>query len=361
MNLLILTMDYPRLDGTHARMYVHVRDCYYAKKGLDVTVLNFSAKEDYVINSINVITLKTFAEQNKKYDIAVSHASNVRNHYRFLKKYENMFKKIVFFFHGHEIIYLNKEYPKPYKFNKKSNFVMRFAQGAYDSFKIKLWSSYLKKLIYKAEFVFVSDYIFNMFKNNLKITENDLKGHFHIINNSIGEIFEKASYDYSAEKEYDFITIRSNLDASTYCIDLVTKLARMNEDKKFLLIGRGDFYKHVEKPDNLTLINKTISHKEMIEYLNKSRCAVNLTRQDTQGVMTCELIAFGIPVITSDIQVCKEFFEKKKNAELINNEKLGDISKISDELFENCPYEKDTEFFAENTIEKEIELYKKII
>lgn len=58
MKLLVLTADYPRLDGTHERMYVHVRNLYYAKKGYDVIVLNFASKIDYTIDSLKVISLE---------------------------------------------------------------------------------------------------------------------------------------------------------------------------------------------------------------------------------------------------------------------------------------------------------------
>ena len=206
MKLLVLTMDYPRLDGTHERMYVHVRDLYYKKQGLDVTVLNFACNYDYEIDGIRVIALDTYERLNEHFDIAVLHAANLRNHYRFLLKHDKEFRKLVFFFHGHEVLYLNKAYPKPYDYMRK-NILLRngIAQDAYDWLKIHIWKNYFKRVVDKTQFVFVSRWILNQFKNNVGLSEDDLKGHVYIINNSIGAAFETGIWDYAAEKKYDFI------------------------------------------------------------------------------------------------------------------------------------------------------------
>lgn len=360
MNILVLTMDYPRLDGTHERMFVHVRDMYYSQNGINVTVLNFASPIDYEIDGIKVITLQSYKKSCEKYDVLVSHASNLRNHYRFLRKFDKRFSNIVFFFHGHEVLYLNKDYPKPYSFVKRSWLSNGLLQDVYDHFKILLWSKYYKKYAYKCQFVFVSNWIKNRFKKNLHFEEEDFNGHSWVINNSIGASFEESSYNVNAEKKYDFITIRSNLDGSKYGVDLVVDLAKKYVDKRFLLIGRGKYFEFNEKPDNIDLISNTLNHNEMLQYLDVSRCGLLLTREDTQGVMTCEFASYGLPTITSNIDVCHEFFETMPNVEMINNNLEEDIVYIREKLESRLPYPKDTRFFAQNTISKEIELLKKI-
>ena len=362
MKVLVLSTDYPRPDGTHERMFVHVRNLYYKKNGINVTVINFACDYDYEIDGIKVITLDTYKKNREKYDILISHASNLRNHYRFIKKYENEFNKIVFYFHGHEVLYLNKSYPQPYKYVKNNIIRNKLFQNIYDFIKISLWKKYYKRLSNKSHFVFVSNWILNRFKENLNLNEEDLNNNVHIINNSIGEKFEKASWDYKKAKRYNFITIRSNLDGSKYGVDLVVKFANENPSQKFLLIGRGKFFDYNEKPQNLTWINKTMNHEEMFSYLDDSECGILLTREDTQGVMTCELAAYGIPVITSDIEVCKEFFSDMKNVEMINHDDDNvDIIKIKNKLLSNVPYKKDKRFFCNKKILEEIELYKNIL
>ena len=360
MNLLVLSQDYPRLDGTHERYYVHVRNLYYKKNNIDVEVLNFKAKEKYEIDGIKVLTKRDFNPNGKKYDILIVHAPNIKSHYLFLKKNEKFFTHIVFFFHGQEIMKLNKDYPKPYNYmssSKKLNVIFR---NIYDYMKIKLWKKYLKKLNYKSDYVFVSNYLYNKFKHNFKYNYNKIKSNEHIINNSVGIAFEKEDYNIKSEKQYDFITIRSNLDGSTYCIDLLMKLASKYRNKRFLLIGKGKFFEHNHLPKNVKWINKTIDHKDMISFLNSSKTAIQLTRHDTQGVMSCELATFGIPLITSNIDVCKEIFNDFKNVALVSNEIDNvNLDKVVKELRPSLV--KNDKYFEKNTIEKEVELYRKIL
>lgn len=44
-------------------MYVHVRNKYYIQHGIDVTVLSFATKTDYVIDNIRVITEATYLKK----------------------------------------------------------------------------------------------------------------------------------------------------------------------------------------------------------------------------------------------------------------------------------------------------------
>ena len=360
MKVIVLTAFYPIPNGTHERMFVHVRNLYYKSQGLDVTVLNFDSSDDYEINQIRVITLKTFELENQDYDIAISHSANLRNHYLFLKKYANRFKHLIFFFHGHEVLYLNKDYPKPYQFMNVGGQFKHMLQDMYDWLKINLWKKFYKKLASKSHFIFVSNWVLKHYKLNSGITEESLLNHISVINNSVGEEFENNKYDFECPKKYDFISIRSNIDGSKYCVDIIVKYAQINPDKLFLLIGQGKYFDHYSKPNNLIWINRTINHSEMLHYLDESRCGLMPTREDTQGVMTCEMMEYGMPVITSDISVCNEFFSNINNVKLISNDKIEDIVGISNQLFLNTPYKKPNLYTREKTMKKELELIYKL-
>ena len=111
-----------------------------------------------------------------------------------------------------------------------------------------------------------------------------MKEHVHIINNSVGKIFEENSYLYEKEKEYDFITIRNNMDSSTYCIDLICQLAKCNPGYKFLIIGRGgNFLITLKSLKNITWINKFLSHEEMLKYINKAKFCINAYQKGYTG------------------------------------------------------------------------------
>lgn len=355
MDVLVLVTDYPRPEGTHAYMFVHVRNKYYLKNGIIPTVVNFAARTCYEIDGIRVITRKQYEIENKKYDALISHASNLRNHYLFIKAFEKRFERIIFFFHGQEILKFRDAYPVPYDYMKSKTLGKTFLRNRYDDLKILLWKNYYKRLQNKSVFVFVSNWIKKQFVKNTNIS--NLQNAF-VINNCVGEVFERLSYDWKCSKEFDFITIRSNLDGSKYGVDIVCRLAMQNPTLKFLIIGKGKYFDFNLIPPNITLVKETLSHEQMITYLNQSKFGLLPTREDTQGVMTCEMATFGMPVITSDIEVCHEFFADITNVYMIPNDEEIDLSKYINEYPNLTAKDKIRTFFADKTISKEINLIR---
>lgn len=361
MKLLILATDYPNLQGKISLFYIHTRCKYYVEKGLNIEVLNFSAKEDYVIDGVKVITLKTYKNRkDKEYELLVSHAPNLRNHYKFIKKYNNNFKKQIFFFHGHEVLKLNKDYSKPYNYMKKK-FI--FLQDIYDSIKLRIWHNYFLKYNDKCYYIFVSNWMKEMFLKNTKIKEELIKNHSYITYNSIGEEFEKENYDTKSEKKYDFITIRGNLDGSKYCIDIVNQLAFQNPKCKFLIVGKGKYFDLYEKAPNIERLEEHCSHEKIIKLLNKSKCALMPTRTDAQGLMACEIATFGIPLITSNIPVCHEIFDTFSNVEFVDNNNIleEDIINKYQKILNKMDNKKNEKYFLEKNCNNEMIIFEKIL
>lgn len=364
MKILVLVADYPRVDGRISLYYVHTRNRYYAYQGIDVSVLNFATNEDYIVDGIPVYTNDTYKAKLKheKFDILVCHAANIRNHYLFLQKYHALFPKIVFFFHGHEVLRCSKVYPTPYAYVKQKNVLNRFLQDWYDIIKLRIWKRTFERFISKSWFVFVSQWMYDEFLRWVKIDSSMLESRRRIIYNSVGSAFETERYDKNTVKTYDFVTIRSFLDGSKYCIDVVTNLARSNPQYSFCVAGRGDFYKFNAKPDNLDIINKYLKHADIINLLQKSRCALLPTRTDAQGVMACEIATFGIPLITSNIPVCTEIFNDFDNVAFISNEAINtDITPIFEKLTWPIRKNKNRKYFMENTCGKEVALLRQIM
>ena len=334
-------------------MYVHTRNMHYVKNDIDVTVLNFSAQEEYIKDGIRVISEEIYENENIDYDILILHAANLRNHYKFLKKFGKKFPKYLFFYHGHEVMKINTDYCKPYDFAKTSVF-RRLIQDVYDMVKLFIWKKYLLSAIEKSYFIFVSHWMYDVFIKNLGFNSELLSGKSSITYNNVGLNFETLFYDESTEKRYDFVTIRANLDSSKYSVDIVNRLAVNTPNAKFLLVGKGEFFSHFQKADNVVWLNKTMSHDEIVDALNSSKYALMPTRTDAQGLMMCEMAAFGIPVITSDIPVCHEVFDGFSNAFFINNdcENLS-LDEYLQKKINPC---KDTRFYIKNTVKREIEI-----
>lgn len=359
MKLLILCENYPNLEGGRAMAFAHTRNLAYSQAGINVEVLNFSSKLDYVIDGVNVYSVSSIKNKDiNEYDIVVSHAPNIRNHLPFLLKHIRSIKNLVFFFHGHEVLKINAVYSKPYDFIKESGIRVTF-QNIYDELKFFLLRIFISFYYKKIFFVFVSSWMKEQFFHWIHPNESFVRGRNAITYNSVSSVFEKMSYTYSSPKEYDYITIRSNLDGSKYAIDIVNDLAKSNPNNKFLVIGKGDFFNHYSKADNITWLNCTLKQSEMIEWMNKSRCALMPTRTDAQGVMMCEMEAFGMPVITSDIPVCHEVFDGFENVGFIKNEKTDiQLSPIYNRI---SPFHgKHEKYFLKNTSAREIALFKSL-
>ena len=351
--VLVLVQNYPDNSGGISLMYVHVRNKYYVKHGISVTVLSFTAKNDYNIDNIRVITEKTYKNENKRYDIAILHAANIKNHYRFLNKYEKEFRRLIFFFHGHEVLKINETYSKAFFYIKNRSLLKRIFQNIYDTLKLSIWHYYLSKVAYKSDYVFVSNTFYKEFKKYVGLSKKELMNHVHIINNSVGEIFEEKTYNFDKKKIYDFITIRNDIDSSTYGIDLVYRLAKRNPNKKFLLIGKGKMFEYLKKPDNITWIKEYLKHEEMLKYIDSSRCALMPTRRDTQGVMSCELITYGIPLITSELPICFEMFGNLSNVLFISdNVDKVNLQEVYEKITKLKSCEKISLFSYDNTVRR---------
>lgn len=358
IKVLVACADYPRGENK-ALQYVHVRNKEYINNGIEVDVLNFSQNENYTHEGIHVYCLDYVRKNIRKYQgyILICHAPNLRNHYVFIKKYRRYFIDIIFFFHGHEIVEQIKVYPKPYSFNKSTR-LKKVITFLYDKFKILIWSKYFRITDTKSKLIFVSNFLCNEFINNTGIQYKKLRNRIYVINNSVGRIFQEEKYDELTSKYYNYITIRSDIDSAVYCVDLVSQIAEKNPDKKFLLIGRGKYFEYSKIPSNMVHINGVLDQEQMIEYINNSKVALMPTRRDSQGVMACELATFGIPLITSNIPVCKEMFSSFKNVVMLDESTmLDDINAYSC----SCLVERNKKFFTENTIANEIGILNKIM
>ena len=363
MRILELCAGYPDNNGSSALSYVKVRNHYYCEEGIkDITVLNFSLQKGlYNMDGFNVISLSEYENtySEERFDILICHAPNIRNHYRFLKKYQNRFPKVVFFFHGHEVLNIKKEYPNPYSYQKRLG-LSRFFCPIYDTLKFRLWHDYFSKQESDVHLVFVSEWIRSKFEEYVKLRLSDIKAPSHLIYNGVSRTFEFERYDVEATKKYDFITIRSNLDEPKYAVDVVNNLACNNPQYKFLLIGKGEFFSYFKKADNIEQVEKYLSPEEIIRLLNQSRCGLMPTKNDTQGIMACEMATFGMPLITSDIDVCKVVFDGFKNVAFISNNDYNlDLSTVVTKIGP-CSSKND-KFFYNNTIVKEVIFLKSLL
>ncbi len=344
MKILVLSQDYPSLDKPYAMSYVHSRNVEYKKLNHDVKVINFASNTTYEYDSLEVYPYSK--ELIEWAEIIVSHAPNIKNHVRALKGVKH--KKVVFFFHGHEVLYQYGDYPKPYSWKKEKLSKKLFIQF-YDKLKMGILKKFLKVCSNNNSIgcIFVSEWMERQFLKNINLKPQGL-GASKIIPNACNSVFLSNHYEFDeANKLADSITIRP-LDDSKYAIDLVVDAARNNPEKEFHIYGKGNYFLFNEKPSNVKVINQFIQQKDIPKLLNKYNFAMMPTRYDAQGVMVCEMATYGIPVVTTDFEVCVEMLKDFENVKFIKENQFKNF-KCGVETFQVYKNEK----FSPNILIKE--------
>ena len=330
MKVLVLTEGYPSPASPYSMSFVHSRNIEYLKSGVTVDVISFSAKENYNFEGVSVYASSNSIDFSK-YNAVASHAPNLKNHLKTILINIKKINRLVFFIHGHEVLPINEYYPAPYSWRRqKGHSIKRVLQDAYDIIKILSIKLFLKSNTQKVRIIFVSQWMMDQFE---KCVGSNISSKVAIINNPVNSTFIETQHIKEGPKKGDFITIRP-LDESKYCIDLVTQIANANPDYKFTIYGKGRFFDYNKKPKNLEWINSFVLQKDIPATLNNYKAALMPTRLDAQGVMACEIAAFGMPIITSDIPVCREMLESFENSLFISNDDFEKKLDLESSFFE---------------------------
>ncbi|MBO0961641.1 glycosyltransferase family 4 protein [Neobacillus sp. MM2021_6] len=365
MEILILVQDYPNANNKYAMNYVHTRNLEYAQQNLNITVLSFSAQQSYYYEGIKVIPLENFKTEyrNHLFNLVISHAPNLRNHIRFLKEYNPRFGKILFFIHGHEVMRMAKYYPKTYSY-LGTNHIKDFTRDLYDILKLKILKKYITSMFknQKLKIIFVSNWMRDVFLENIPINKQLLLDNSYVISNAMNTIFLEQSYKLEQPIKADFITIRP-LDNSKYAVDLVVELAKKHPSLTFHIYGKGEYFTYNEKPKNIEVFQEFFSPNDMAKLLNHYRCALLPTRLDAQGVLMCEVATYGMPLVTSNLPICKEMLYNFDNIFYFNNSEVEiNLNEVLEGIsLSKLSNEKNSRFSKGNTTIKELEIIKKII
>jgi glycosyltransferase involved in cell wall biosynthesis len=362
MHCLVLVQNYPSVADLYQQMYVHIRLKEFVKHGHEISVISFATKNDYTFEGISVFTEKNIKDISV-FDVIILHAPNLRNHLRFISKNYLSIKKLVFVIHGHEVLEKSKYYPKPYKFLRGKFFIFKLLLNFfYDKFKLFIFQKMILKLLKdkKLKIIFVSQWMQDVFFENIKIPKESIKANSIIIHNPVGKNFLEKNYTLNPNKiKADFITIRP-FDNSKYAIDLVLEIARQNTENTFHIFGKGNFFKFYNKPANVLVFDKFIANDEIPEILCDYKCAIMLTRLDSQGVMMCEMAEFGMPLVVSEIPVCREMLKEFDNVDFVDNK---NIVFDAPNFLKSIKIDNSTKlrkFDPKDTIEKEIKFIKMV-
>lgn len=321
MNILVLVSGYPSVENPYNCTWAHTRNLYYKNMGMQISVFVPTLVSSYVFQDIEVLGHDRVDElYNGKYLAVISHSPNIRYHLPILRRIYSEVEAVFLLFHGSESMYINYDYPKPYRY-MQDGFLKFWIRNVYDFLKFKMLPRFILAHKSKVRMIFVSGWMKNIFIKNM-FDPSHLDIDSYIINNAISDAFINNSYALSSVVKADFVTLR-RLDESKYAIDLVVKHALANPDKTYHVYGRGEYFNVYDKPKNIKLIPNHVEQDDIPKLLNNYRCALMPTRCDAQGVMVCEIATFGMPIITSDIDVCHEMFDSFGNVLMLSESQFS--------------------------------------
>ncbi len=356
MRILTVCQAYPNQSNPSAMAFVHSRNLLYKSEGHHVDVLSFSTGKEYSWEGIKIFPEDGVPKEIlQSYDSVVFHAPNLRNHLRFLFRNRKAIRNLTFIVHMTEWLNRKIYYPKPYPFLGlwKRRLVPVF-QNLYDTVKLRVWRSFLKSRD-ELKLIFVSNWIREQAERSIGINLKDTQVSATVIHNPIHPTFMKAEYVEGGEKDADFITIRP-FDDSKYGVDIVCDLAEKYPSSTFHVYGRGKYFSHRSPPNNLKVIDKIFPQQDIPAVLNRYRAAILPTRLDSQGVLMCEIAATGMPLVVSDLSICKEMVGDFSNVAFLSNSepKLPNIPRAD----VSGAKQSSQKFFAQNTVREELQVFK---
>lgn len=359
MKILVLAEQYVK-GNDYSLLYAHTRNLEYLKRGRSVVVLNFKEMNQYEVDGLEVFgekeLLNKFSLQD--FDLVISHAPNLKNHFRFILKNLKSIKRLVLFIHGHEVLIKSKYYPEPFYYQKR-RIAHKVVHDVYDHFKVLTWKLLLKFLVKKINLhlIFVSKWMEEEFYRCVRINRKVLVDRTSIVHNAVNPVFLEKQYIPQTPFRSDFVSIRP-FDNPKYCVDLIWRLAKENPKYSFTLYGKGEFFDHYQKPTNLYVEETYLKHEEIPEVLNRHRAALMLTRLDAQGVMACEMAVYGIPLVTSDIPLKRDLLGKAENVVFMKNDLSTPLESLN--LKTGNHEEIREKFSLSRTIQRELEIFNQL-
>lgn len=373
--LLLITPLYPSPDNLYACGFVHTRAKAYIESGIDVeiAVINYCSESTYYEFDGVPVYKTDYSDMRdilmaKSYDGILVHFLDSTYAKYLTTSYLNE-TPIFLWNHGADILFKDyKEFYTPYFSN---NYTLP------DFLKIEYQEreKYILELVKNnnCNWIFVSEWEKQRAEELLHIKfTNSIIIHNYINNN----IFKYDKKNVEQRKKI-FMTRRFD-NTKKYAVDIavltILELSRRSffDDITFYLCGEGDYFNELIEPikkfKNVIINNNFMTHEQIYSY--HKNCGIGLfpTRQDTQGVSALEAASSGLVVISSDIPVINEFFDKN-NGTLCEVENYIEYANVIEYLYNNPEkFTKISESMStstykkcsfENTIQKEINYINK--
>ena len=371
---LVISPGYPSDDNKYNCGFVHTRVLEYKKMNWNVDVVEINAYLNYgkyIYQDVDVTTGNFFflrcLLQKKKYKKILIHFFD-NNYANVLESVDLSNTMLYFFLHGAETLYW--DYPKyaSHYFSEP----LEINDSMRKEFAIK--DFYIKKYneMPNCKWIFVTNWTKERCEELLNIKFNNYDIIPCLVNTDLFKFDDK---DESLRKK--IFVIRKFDDLNSYSLDIVVRiileLSRRDffKDLEFDIYGSGSLHDLILEPikdlENVHIHNKFLTHEEIRKVHETHGIALFPTRFDSQAVSSCEAAASGCAVITSDIPGVRQFMPDNLGI-MCDVENYVEYADVVEKMYNDSAYFKkvakmesesvSSKFGFDNTIKKEIEMYK---
>lgn len=371
---LVISPGYPSDDNKYNCGFVHTRVLEYKKMNWNVDVVEINAYLNYgkyIYQDVDVTTGNFFflrcLLQKKKYKKILIHFFD-NNYANVLESVDLSNTMLYFFLHGAETLYW--DYPKyaSHYFSEP----LEINDSMRKEFAIK--DFYIKKYneMPNCKWIFVTNWTKERCEELLNIKFNNYDIIPCLVNTDLFKFDDK---DESLRKK--IFVIRKFDDLNSYSLDIVVRiileLSRRDffKDLEFDIYGSGSLHDLILEPikdlENVHIHNKFLTHEEIRKVHETHGIALFPTRFDSQAVSSCEAAASGCAVITSDIPGVRQFMPYNLGI-MCDVENYVEYADVVEKMYNDSTYFKkvakmesesvSSKFGFDNTIKKEIEMYK---
>ena len=371
---LVISPGYPSDDNKYNCGFVHTRVLEYKKMNWNVDVVKINAYlnygkyiyQDVVVTAGNFFFLRCLLQKKKYKKILIHFFDN--NYANVLESVDLSNTMLYFFLHGAETLYW--DYPKyaSHYFSEP----LEINDSMRKEFAIK--DFYIKKYneMPNCKWIFVTNWTKERCEELLNFKFNNYDIIPCLVNTDLFKFDDK---DESLRKK--IFVIRKFDDLNSYSLDIVVRiileLSRRDffKDLEFDIYGSGSLHDLILEPikdlENVHIHNKFLTHEEIRKVHETHGIALFPTRFDSQAVSSCEAAASGCAVITSDIPGVRQFMPDNLGI-MCDVENYVEYADVVEKMYNDSTYFKkvakmesesvSSKFGFDNTIKKEIEMYK---
>lgn len=147
-------------------------------------------------------------------------------------------------------------------------------------------------------------------------------------------------------------------------LSVIVEMAEMKKEWMFIIIGNIPISKEsFVKKDNVMLVERTESIRELAEWYSCADIFVNPTLEDNYPTTNLEAIACGTPVATFPTGGSVEIVEKTRYGTVSKEKKASSLLTAMEELIQDSPQYEDYHEMLDSKVKflEYIQLYKEIV